>query len=282
MLINALTKSRIDLYLNNPGQAMALIGPQGAGKGHIANYIAQTLLDTASSEHPYIRHINADTQKIGIGEIREVQKFLTLTVPGASNIKRVLILESIDTLGHEAQNALLKTLEEPPKDTVIIVTYTNDESVLRTIRSRVHQISVLPVALDNALEELSSIDSELVTKSYHISQGYTGLLWVLCHGTEPHPLRLAIEEARGLLQQSRYQRLASIDRITKHKEIPTATLLDGLYRILSASYHQAVQSKSNDELKPLAHRMKVTANALNDLDAHVQAKLVLSRLFIDL
>lgn len=71
---------------------------------------------------------------IGIEEIRNFQKKVFLK-PLKGNVKAVL-LKADQGLTIEAQNALLKVLEEPPLNTIIILTISNQDHLLPTVRSR--------------------------------------------------------------------------------------------------------------------------------------------------
>lgn len=86
---------------------------------------------------------------IGIEEIRNLQKKIFLK-PLAGNTKATIIKNS-QNLTPEAQNALLKVLEEPPPNTVIILTTQNKDLLLPTIRSRckiIHLQDVTPDLLE--------------------------------------------------------------------------------------------------------------------------------------
>lgn len=73
-----------------------------------------------------------------IKDVRNAEKLLTLN---ASRYKpQALVVESIEKLSQEAQQALLKTLEEPPKNTIIIIEANSHDGVLPTILSRTHII----------------------------------------------------------------------------------------------------------------------------------------------
>lgn len=270
------TRQQIEGFLLSPSHAVALNGEIGAGKGHTAEYICAQLLQADIKNHPYVKKLDTQATKAGIDEVRELQKFLTLTVPGKQAIKRALIIEYIDNLGHEAQNALLKTLEEPPADTVIVVTYTRSTAILPTIHSRLQTISVLPISQTDAQNSFVNYTD----KAFLISGGQAGLLWALLENKDEHPLIRAINQARSIIGMSRYQRLASVDTLLKDKDTPPTLLLDGLYRLLDASYRQSVKSKSNSDLQPMASRLKFVEEAVNDLDQNIQAKLVMSRLFM--
>lgn len=80
-------------------------------------------------------------QSIGIPQIKAMQQKVFLT-PFKSKTKAVII-EEADFLTTEAQNALLKLLEEPPEHTIIILSTNNTEALLPTIQSRC-KIIVLP------------------------------------------------------------------------------------------------------------------------------------------
>lgn len=89
--------------------------------------------------------------------------------PIISNRKVYIILDS-DTMTKEAANCLLKTLEEPPEYATIILTSSNEEKLLNTIKSRCMKIAFEPIG-DNEIEsELTKIiqgnvDKELIKKS---------------------------------------------------------------------------------------------------------------------
>ena len=73
-------------------------------------------------------------ESIGIEEVRIIQKNLFLA-PQKGTV-RAVIIKTNDNITLQAQNALLKTLEEPPSHTIIVVTASTKESLLPTILSR--------------------------------------------------------------------------------------------------------------------------------------------------
>lgn len=86
---------------------------------------------------------------IGISEVRKAIKFLE-TKPYKSKYKSVVISEA-HFLTTQAQNALLKTLEEPPSYAMLILTAKTEDSLLETILSRCRRINLLS-GLDYAKE----------------------------------------------------------------------------------------------------------------------------------
>jgi hypothetical protein len=79
-----------------------------------------------------------DKESIGIDEVRAVQKFL-YQKPTVSS-KRMAVICPADVVTDEGQSALLKLIEEPPRDALIILIAHATDSLLRTIGSRVHEV----------------------------------------------------------------------------------------------------------------------------------------------
>lgn len=79
-------------------------------------------------------HVYADNQPLGINQVREVEKEI-YKKPFQGNY-RLIILARLDQASIEAQNALLKILEEPPLANLILVTCVNEQQILPTILSR--------------------------------------------------------------------------------------------------------------------------------------------------
>ena len=126
-----------------------MIGIPGIGKKMIAYQYAKTVLclgenkicDTCKScmefdtnNHPDFLCIESDGNSIKIEQIRELQKRIQ-EKPIISN-KKVYIIDNADLMTKEAQNCLLKTLEEPPEFAIIILIGSNEHAFLTTIKSR--------------------------------------------------------------------------------------------------------------------------------------------------
>lgn len=84
--------------------------------------------------HPDFFVYHPDTHKYGIDLIKEIKTNMALKPYHLK--KKVVILHNTQELGVEAQNALLKTLEEPSESSVLILTANHHENILATIVSR--------------------------------------------------------------------------------------------------------------------------------------------------
>ncbi|MDB5181594.1 MAG: dnaX 1, partial [Candidatus Saccharibacteria bacterium] len=150
LLFHPTTQASLQRCINRPPHAMLLVAPAGSGKASTARYLAAGILalDKAGYEkYPYITVISPkDGKAIPIESIRELQHFMALRIPGQRDVGRLVIIEDAQLMTREAQNALLKTLEEPPEGTVLILTATSTEALLPTIQSRVSLLQLVPPA----------------------------------------------------------------------------------------------------------------------------------------
>ena len=105
----------------------------------------------SAGQHPDLRIIEPDGMFIKIEQIRELQRELSLRPYEAP--RKVCIIEATERLHPAAANALLKTLEEPPGNALIILLAENRDSVLPTILSRCQQLRFAPLG-EQLVEQL--------------------------------------------------------------------------------------------------------------------------------
>lgn len=134
---------------NMNSHSYLFLGTQGIGKKMIAKELAKMLLcigeekycnkcksciEFDTENNPDFFMILPDGNSIKIEQIREMQRKI-VEEPIISK-KKVYIIDDSDKMTKEAQNALLKTLEEPPQYVVIIMIGSNENNYLTTIKSR--------------------------------------------------------------------------------------------------------------------------------------------------
>ena len=125
------------------------LGISGIGKKMIAKEFAKMILcggekkycnkcksciEFNSGNNPDFAEINPDGNNVKIEQIRELQR--KIVEPPIISNKKVYIIDEADSMTKEAQNCLLKTLEEPPEFAVIILIGSNESNFLSTIKSR--------------------------------------------------------------------------------------------------------------------------------------------------
>lgn len=143
--------------------AYLFLGGAGAGKRLIANTFAKALqcesggnmpcghcrscIAFEHGNHPDVLYIRPKAEKKGhlIEDIRE-QILETVEIKPYQYEKKIYIIEQADTLNVQSQNALLKTLEEPPAYAVFLLLAERGDAFLQTIRSRVVTMELRPLS----------------------------------------------------------------------------------------------------------------------------------------
>ena len=114
----------------------------GAGGEWLANWTARMVLGTDKEAHPdWVKvHPVDDSKQIRIEQIRELGEELSLTSHQGGY--KVGVIAPADVLNRFAANALLKTLEEPPARTVLILVVTQPSRLPATILSRCQRVRI--------------------------------------------------------------------------------------------------------------------------------------------
>ena len=132
-----------NLVKNNISHAYLFSGKKGVGKCLLAKEFAKKILNVekleSSPDYKYICK-REDKKDIVIEQIRKELVDDVFQVP-VSGDKKVYIIDDAESLNVASQNALLKTLEEPPKYVVIILISSNTSAFLTTVISRVKTIN---------------------------------------------------------------------------------------------------------------------------------------------
>ena len=145
--------------------AFLLTGNLGIGKAGLALKLATTFLSENTNLNnkegiPDCQIINPDEGKqiISIDQIRALKSFLLLT--SLKGKGKVGIINPADAMNRAAANSLLKILEEPPKDTLIILVSESINNLPRTIISRVQVIAVKTPSKETTLSWLKTMNNK--------------------------------------------------------------------------------------------------------------------------
>ncbi|MBF0540825.1 MAG: DNA polymerase III subunit delta' [Nitrospirae bacterium] len=96
-----------------------------------------------SKIHPDIQIVTPDEGIIRIEQIRPINEFLSFTP--SEGKKKVVIIDEADKMNPQASNAALKTLEEPPSNSIIILVTSRESNLLDTIVSRCIKLTFVPL-----------------------------------------------------------------------------------------------------------------------------------------
>lgn len=278
-LLHPLTGRQLKDFIGKPSHAVAVIGPGGAGKVRVADRLAEELLKQPLEDYPYKLRITAeDGKSIGIEAVRQLEHFFSLKVPRSASVNRIVIIEDAHLLTLEAQNSLLKTLEEPPAGSVLILTSAGEQALLPTVRSRLQTITVKRPGKPASEQYFAALgySQKDIDQAYAISGGLTGLMQALL-GNTSHPLLEAVKYARLLLSQSAYERLLLVDELAKDREL-SINIADILQQMADIS----LQTATGAAAKKWQSVLEAAYQASEALGSNAQPKLVLTRLMLKL
>lgn len=192
---NAQIKNRLSAVTDGQtlSHAYLIAGPSGSGRHTLATLLAQTVLCTASTEHPcgvcgsckkVAAGIHPDFKTVAADEPEKpipVEQIRILRsdahVRPNEGTRKIYLLSGADRMNQSAQNAMLKLLEDGPHYTMFLLLAENSGTVLETVRSRCELFSLVPLSVPECVSALTQRFPD--------------------HAAET--LRAAADEAQGLL-----------------------------------------------------------------------------------
>lgn len=302
-----------------PRHAYLIAGPQGVGRRTLALRLAQALNCLKPPQpgvpcgecrpcrliermqHPDLAVVQAEQQggTLKVDQVRELERSLSLAPYEARY--RVALLLRFEEANPSAANALLKTLEEPPPQVILLLTAESGEALLPTIVSRCEALRLRPLPLDQAHRGLQARwglpedDARLLA---HVSGGRLG--YALRLHQEPGRMeqrRAWLDDHIRLLGENRVRRFAYSEALAKDKGSLAEALLiwvslwrDVLLRAAGASAPLTNPDRAA-EVEKMAGRFgletaRCTVAALERtltlLDRNVNTRLALDVLMLDL
>ena len=202
--------------------AYIICGEEGSGRQTMANALAKALqcenpTDTFDAcckcksckqaethNHPDIKYITHEKTSISVDDIRE-QLNNDISLKPYSSKHKLYIIPDANKMTEQAQNALLKTIEEPPAYAIIILLADNLAGLLSTIQSRCIILNMKPLAKEE-IENYLIKKLEMQPEHAHIAAGF-------CQGNMGKAIRFATSEDFYEMKQQVLSLLKQIDNM---------------------------------------------------------------------
>lgn len=129
---------------------------------------------------------NKDKASVGVDNVRE-QIISEVYLKPRNASRKIFIIDEGDDLSVEAQNALLKVLEEPPQYVTFIICVTNKEKLLSTVLSRSQVVTFFPLGTElvcDYLTENCNVAQTTAETIAKLSQGSIGMAQELCNNPD--------------------------------------------------------------------------------------------------
>jgi DNA polymerase-3 subunit delta' len=309
---------RKGLANNRIRHAYLITGPESVGKDTLARAFAQTMNCTnpdesarpcgecrsckliASGNHPDILYaeLDANTGALKIEEVRSVSQKLALKPYEARY--RIAIFRDFDHARGQAQDALLKTLEEPPPQALLILLAPSADVLLPTITSRSQIIPLRPLAPD-AVKEILIEHKGASPDQADVLAGLCGgrLGWAIRALEDPDMLEQrerALSLLENLLDVTRAKRFDLADDLSKDKLAlyPLLELWQSYWRDVVLMCQNAPVPPANrdrrDQIERLSARLtfeealgalEATRTMLRNLNMNLNLRLALEVMFLD-
>lgn len=229
---------------DNISHAYIISGDKGMGKKTIANAFAleltceaenkpclichsckQTIAET-NTDIRYIKHEKPNI--ISVSEVREQLVKDTATRPFNSKYK-IYIIDEANKLTKEAQNAILKTIEEPPSYVIIILLSDNMEVFLDTIKSRCVKLNMEYIKEDAILKYLKNkygIDDDFLYSLATYARGNIGKAIDIYENPEKRLLYMENLRILREIKKSKMSEIIEFSKILKNREKSIIEFID--------------------------------------------------------
>ena len=177
---------------NTLSHAHLIAGEDGVGKGKLANILAKFILN-GDLDREYVDIINYSSEKssFGVDDVRDIIE--EVYKKPFEKDKKVIIIHEGNKLTIQAQNALLKTIEEPPKGVYIIILCESLELILDTIKSRCEIYKLKPLTKSELYEYIKikkfNYDENEIKSAIAFSEGVPGRIDRYCNDDKLRELR---------------------------------------------------------------------------------------------
>ncbi len=283
VLLHNRTSKRISQLINTNTQSILITGVVGSGKETIAYEIAQKLTGQSAKSNPQILLIKPENGVILIDSIRKISKFILLKTHGQKAIRRVIIIVDAERMKRDAQNMLLKTLEEPPSDTAIILTSSQPSLLIDTVKSRTAKVNAYPVSDLELAEYLLSkgFPEDIINQQILITSGAIGLTISLLEDSNENEISQSIKLSKQILSEKMYDRLLRIEALTSDKQ-QLRSLINSMKIIFLSASRNSISNGNFAQTELWVNRLGLILELENAMKRNCNSKLLLTKLMLNI
>jgi hypothetical protein len=283
--------SLFDRLLQN-GQlshAYCLVGPVHIGKGTIARQVAAAYLHTSAAQlvhHPDMHMLAPEEKengKIKIEAVRTCKEFLSHTSVHGYGL--VVLITDAHTLTDEAANALLKSLEEPPENTLFLLTTPFPSSLPQTILSRCQTLQCVPVSTQCMVETLTSrgVSAQDAAIMASHADGRIGLAVSWAASTELWHQYLGFVDTFTRLQEAPlYEKIQEVHVLVSDETVSLREYVDRWCSIDIQSLRRAVQQGETIAESDVNRVVQAYTDVLHNLSTNTNKQLTLEQFLFHL
>lgn len=233
-------------FAAKPVGSLLITGRAGSGMSMAISYVIHSMYGGAERPGEVVR-----LTSYGVDDVRAVIHQISRS---RTNTKkpRLIVIDDADNLTIEAQNALLKSLEEPPKNTHFILAIALPDKLLSTIVSRCKLVKLKRPSQEDLKQVFKNFSDAEFDKAYRIADGWPGVMRSILE-EDSSEVSVQVQKAKEFLALERNQKVVSIQKIDGQE---ISLLLAGLARIASASMHAAAEDEKLDAAKKWQDIMK--------------------------
>lgn len=275
MILNDITEKWVTGFIVRPVAALLVEDNGDFSTGlEVARYVYEHI--SGESAQPLTILEYEDKRSIGIDDIRELRRSLNLSASSSDAVSRMAVMTGSERLTVEAQNALLKLIEELPERTVICLITDKASRLLPTVRSRCFLIPILPLSglQITELAHTEGLDVNGVRTVFSMVDGNLTKARQLLR--DDASLKAEIESAKLFLRQSVFERQKVLDGF-KDSQDKVPLFLRSLLIVAKAGMRHAQNVEAKHRWKHIVREILVVQRLL---EANVSTKLALLRLSI--